>query len=146
MAKSKLDPIRKQQRARVKEIAQQSPFDDIFHGMGDFVPRDTSLNAIARVIAKLEGIKVTKPKLKIAKEKTVKRAPKPKVPPKPKKGVKVGKVNIVTVKSPNGHEQPIPLVADLKELLLDGWQIVGDETTVNKAYAFLDFNPEEQRA
>jgi|SRR6185369_11875725 len=132
MAK-KLDPRRKQLKALAKEIAQQSPFDDPFHGMGDFVPRDTRQNAIARVIAKLEGMKIAKPKPVAQKPKTVKRAPKKKKTPPVKK---VGKVNMVMVKSPKGNEQPIPLadIREIRELLLEGWVIVGDEEMVSQAY------------
>lgn len=139
----KLDPVRKQLKARAKEIAQQSPFDDPFGGLGDWDPSGASKIAIARAIAKLEGMRIAKPKPVAQKPKTVKRAPKPKPQPKPKKGKKVGKVNEVMLKSPSGHEQPIPLVPELRELLLDGWQIVGDNSIVDNAYSFLNFNPEE---
>lgn len=144
MAK-KLDPIRKHLRARAKEIAQQSPFDDPFHGLGDFVPRDTRLNAIARVIAHLDGIKVAKPKPAVAKEKTVKRAPKKKKSPPPKKGKVVAKAVEVLIKSPyDKHPQWLPLVPSLTELVDEGWVIVdGGDVPANQAYEFLKSNLKE---
>lgn len=146
MAK-KLDPRRKQLKLRAKEIAQSTPFDDPFNGMGDFVPRDTRPNAIARVIAKLEGMKITKPKPAAAKPKTVKRAPKPKAPPKPKKGKKVGKVNEVCLRSPfTNQTQWMPLVTSVSELLAEGWTIVDGDVPVSQAYEFLKFTPEGEGA
>lgn len=135
------DQRRRQQQRRVQEIVKGYAGNDPFGGLGDFDPRGAPRMAIARVIAALEGLKIPKPKA--AKPKPVKRAPKPKPAPKPKKGKKVGKVNVVTLKSPNGHEQEIPLVPELRELLLEGWTIVGREPAKHKVYAFLDFNPEE---
>lgn len=142
MAK-KIDPVRKQLKARAKTIAQQSPFDDPFHGAGDFVPRDTRQNAIARVIAKLEGIKVAKPKPS-AKPKPAKKAAKPKAAPKPKKSKPVAKAIEVQIKSPyTGIPQWMPMVPELSELLAEGWVIVDGDVPVSEAYEFLNFTPEE---
>lgn len=147
MAKPKIDPVRKQLKARAKEIAQQAPVDDIFGGLGDWDPAPAKKMAIARAIAKLEGIKIAKPKPKAAKPKVVKRAPKPKAAPKPKKGKKVGKVNEVCIKSPYTREtQWLPLVAEISELLAEGWEIVDGDVSIDKAYEFLNFNPEEMQS
>lgn len=135
--------LRRKQQTRVKEIAKAYGGNDPFGGLGDWDPSGAPKTAIARVIAHLAGMKIPKPKPAVAKEKTIKRAPKPKAAPKPKKGKKIGKVNEVMLKSPGGHVQSIPLVPDLRELLLDGWVIVGDDTAVNEAYSFLNFNPKE---
>lgn len=147
MAKSKIDPVRKQLKARAKEIAQQAPVDDIFGGLGDWDPAPARKMAIARAIAMFEGIKIAKPKPKAAKPKVVKRAPKPKAPPKPKKGKRVGKVNEVCIKSPYTREtQWLPLVAEISELLAEGWEIVDGDMPVDDAYKFLNFNPEEMQS
>jgi len=148
MAK-KLDPRRKALKALAKDIAQATPFDDPFHGMGDFVPRDTRPNAIARVIAKLEGMKITKPKPKDAKPKVVKRAPKKKkTPPPPKKGKSVAKANQILIQSPyDKYPQWMPLVPEISELLAEGWVIVeGGDVPVEEAYSFLNFTPEGEGA
>lgn len=131
-----IDPIRKQLKARAKDIAQQSPFDDPFHGMGDFVPRDTRVHAIARVIAKLEGMRIPKPK-PAPKPKPVKKAAKKKKPMKPKKGKPVAKANEVYIKSPSGDAQWLPLVPSIAELLAEGWEIVDGDVPVEQAYEFL---------
>lgn len=148
MAKLKLDPRRKQLKALAKDIAQQIPTDDPFGGLGDWDPSQAPKKAIARTIAHLEGMKLTRPKPASAqKPKPVKRAPKPKAAPKPKKGKKVGKVNEVCIKSPFTFEtQWLPLVAELSELLAEGWEIVDGDVSVNDAYKFLNFNPEELSA
>lgn len=147
MAKPKIDPVRKQLKARAKEIAQQAPVDDIFGGLGDWDPAPARKMAIARAIAMFEGIKIAKPKPKAAKPKVVKRAPKPKAPPKPKKGKRVGKVNEVCIKSPYTREtQWLPLVAEISELLTEGWEIVDGDMPVDDAYKFLNFNPEEMQS
>lgn len=128
--------IRRQQKKRAKDIAQQTPFDDPFEGMGDFEPRDTRLNAIARVIAKLEGLKISKPKP--PKPHVAKRAAKKKPAPKPKKGKKVAEANQVCLKSPfTGEPQWMPLVPSLSELLTEGWEIVDGDMPVEQAYEFL---------
>lgn len=132
-----IDPVRKQLKARAKDIAQQSPFDDPFHGMGDFVPRDTRVHAIARVIAKLEGMRIPKPK-PAPKPKPVKKAAKKKLPPKPKKGKPVAKANEVCMKSPYTKEEHwMPLVPSIAELLAEGWVIVDGDVPVAEAYEFL---------
>ena len=147
MAKPKIDPVRKQLKARAKEIAQQAPVDDIFGGLGDWDPAPARKMAIARAIAMFEGIKIAKPKPKAAKPQVVKRAPKPKAAPKPKKGKKVGKVNEVCIKSPDTREtQWLPLVAEISELLAEGWEIVDGDMPVDDAYKFLNFNPEEMQS
>jgi len=140
----KTDPIRKRLKARVKEIAQHSPSNDPFGGLGDWDPSGAPKNAIARVIAHLEGMKLSRPKPAATKPKTVKRAPKPKAPPRPKKGKKVGKVNEVCIKSPyTGESQWLPMVAELSELLTEGWVIVDGDVPVSQAYAFFNLTPEE---
>lgn len=139
----KTDPIRKQLKARVKEIAQQSPLNDPFGGLGDWDPSGAPKNAIARVIAKLEGMKISKPK--VAKPKTVKRVPKKKKsPPLPKRGKQVAKATEVQIKSPfTGKTQWMPLVSSLSELLAEGWTIVDGDVPVSEAYEFLNYTPEE---
>lgn len=139
--------LRRKQQTRVKDIVKSYAGNDPFGGLGDWDPAEAPKMAIARVIAHLAGMKIAKPKPAAAKEKTVKRAPKPKAPPKPKKGKKVGKVNEVCLKSPYTREtQWLPLVAELSELLAEGWEIVDGDVPVNAAYEFLNFNPEVQGA
>jgi hypothetical protein len=139
--------LRRKQQTRVKDIVKSYAGNDPFGGLGDWDPAEAPKTAIARVIAHLAGMKIAKPKPAVAKEKTVKRAPKPKAPPKPKKGKKVGKVNEVCLKSPYTREtQWLPLVAELSELLAEGWEIVDGDVPVNAAYEFLNFNPEVQGA
>lgn len=139
-----------------RQIIVSDP-DDIFGGMGHFVPCPTiqlvdvkpptktqRKKLIQRLIDKLdpphEVIKAQKPK-------PVKRAPKPKSAPKPKKGKKVGKVNEVCLKSPFTREtQWLPLVAELGELLTKGWEIVDADTGVEAAYDFLTKPKEKQSA
>lgn len=139
--------LRRKQQTRVKDIVKSYPGNDPFGGLGDWDPADAPKTAIARVIAHLAGLKIPKPKPAVAKEKTVKRAPKPKAAPKPKKGKKVGKVNEVCLKSPYTREtQWLPLVAELGELLAEGWEIVDGDVPVSDAYEFLNVNPEVQGA
>jgi len=139
--------LRRKQQTRVKDIVKSYAGNDPFGGLGDWDPAEAPKTAIARVIAHLAGMKIAKPKPAVAKEKTVKRAPKPKAPPKPKKGKKVGKVNEVCLKSPYTREtQWLPLVAELSELLAEGWEIVDGDVPVRDAYEFLNFNPEVQGA
>ena len=147
MAK-RVDPRRKQLKARVKEITQHMPtIDDPFGGLGDWDPSDAPKMAIARAIGLLEGMKLTRPKPVAQKPKTVKRAPKPKPQPKPKKGKKVGKVNEVCLKSPFTREtQWMPLVAELSELLAEGWEVVDADNGVEAAFEFLTTGKELQRA
>lgn len=131
--------------------------DDIFGGMGHFVPCPTiqmvevkpptkaqRKKVIQRLIDKLDPPREV---IVAQKPKPVKRAPKPKAAPKPKKGKKVGKVNEVCLKSPYTREtQWLPLVAELSELLAEGWEIVDGDVPVSDAYEFLNFNPEVQGA
>lgn len=142
MAK-KLDPLRKRLKSRAKEIAQAAPIDDIFGGLGDWDPAPAPKTAIARVIAKLEGMRISKPK-PAPKPKPSKRAAKKKPAPKPKKGKPVAKVNEVEIWSPFTRQtQWVPLVPELAELLAEGWEIRDGDMPVSQAYAFLNFTPEE---
>lgn len=128
--------VRRKLKTLAKSIAQQTPFDDPFHGMGDFVPRDTRLNAVARAIAALEGLKIKKPAP--PKPKPVKRAAKKKPAPKPKKGKKVAKSNEICIQSPYTREpQWMPLVSSVSELLAEGWVIIDGDMPVEEAYNFL---------
>lgn len=131
------------QRETLRQLVADTIDRDPFQGYGHFDP--SGYVAIARTIAALEP-KSKRPKATATKQKPVKRAPKKKMPPKPKKGKKVGKVNEIILLSPNGHPQSLPLVPELRELLLDGWQVVGDSAVVNEAYSFLRFNPEELKS
>lgn len=142
MASKKSDPLRKRLKARAKELAQFAPTDDPFGGLGDWDPSPAPMTAIARVIAKLEGMRIPKPK-PAPKPKPVKKS-KPKPAPKPKKGKPVAKVSEVMMRSPfTGQTQWMPLVSSLSELLADGWTIEGGDVPVNQAYEFLNFTPEE---
>jgi len=137
----KLDPLRKRLKSRAKELAQTAPTDDIFGGLGDWDPTPAPKTAIARVIAKLENMRLAKPK-PAPKPKPVKKT-KPKPPPKPKKGKKVAKVNEVEIRSPfTLKTQWVPLVPELTDLLAEGWEIVDGDVPVNQAYEFLNFIPE----
>ena len=131
--------------------------DDIFGGMGHFVPTPTLQIVEVKPLTKAQRKKVIQkvidnldpPRQVIVaqKPKPVKRAPKPKAPTKPKKGKKVGKVNEVCIKSPyTGEPQWLPLVAELGELLAEGWTIVDGDVPVDDAYKFLNFNPEEMQS
>ncbi|MBF9672506.1 hypothetical protein IAI19_11710, partial [Streptococcus pseudopneumoniae] len=42
-----------------------------------------------------------------------------------------------------GKTQWMPMVAELNELLLEGWEIVSGDVSVEEAYKFLNFTPEE---
>jgi hypothetical protein len=123
--------------------------DDIFGGMGHFVPMPTiqlvevksptrvqRQKIIQRLIDKLDPPREV---LTAQKAKPVKRTPKS----KSKKGKKVEKV--VLIQSPNGHPQPIPFadLSKIRELLTEGWQIIGDEPTVREAYKVLKVKPKE---
>lgn len=146
--------------AAKKRVTRQTVIeepDDIFGGMGHFIPCPTiqmievkppskaqRKKLIQRLIDKLDPPREV---IVAQKDKPVKRAPKPKAPPKPKKGKKIGKVNEVCLKSPYTREtQWLPLVAELSELLAEGWEIVDGDVPVNAAYEFLNFNPEVQGA
>lgn len=131
---------RKQIQTRAKAIAQLVA-DDPFHGLGDFEPRDTRVSAVARAICKLEGLKLKTPAP--PKPKPARKA-KPKPAPKaPKKGKKVATAREVCLKSPiTGERQWMPLVAELAELLLDGWEVVDGDMPVEEALAFLGVEPE----
>lgn len=132
----------------IRQTVIQDP-EDIFGGMGHFVPRPT-----------IQMVKV-KPPTKTQVKKTIqrlidkidpprevipvaKKAAKPKAPPKPKKGKSVAKTTEVEIKSPvTGKTQWMPMVAELSELLAEGWVIVDGDVPVNQAYEFLKFTPEE---
>lgn len=131
--------------------------DDIFGGMGHFVPCPTIQVVEVKPLTKTQRKKVIQKVIDILdpprevlaaqKPKPVKRAPKPKPAPKPKKGKRVGKVNEVCIKSPfTLKTQWLPLVAELSELLAEGWEIVDGDVPVSDAYKFLNFNLEELSA
>ncbi len=135
--------IRRKQQLRVKGIVKAYAGNDPFGGLGDWDPSDAPKTAIARVIAHLADMKIPKPKPAAAKPKTAKRAPKTKPVPKPKKGKQVAKVNEVCLKSPfTGKPHWMPMVAELSELLAEGWIIVDADVPVDQAYAFLGQEPE----
>lgn len=132
--------LRRKLKSRAKDIAQGCA-DDPFHGLGDFEPRDTRASAVARAICKLEGVKLKKPAP--PKPKPARKAkPKAKPAPKPKKGKPVARAREVLIRSPRGEKQWVPLVAELTELLVDGWQILDGDVRASEAYAFLGMKPE----
>lgn len=149
-------------KKRMEQQVQVTEWQDLFEGLGDFDPQpcpcqrfDTRMVEVAaptkaqrkKLIERLID-KLDPPRKVLAKPKTVKRAPKKKTLPPPKKGKKVGKVNEVTLLSPKGHPQPIPLadIREIRELLLEGWQIVGDAAVVQEAYSNLKIKPEELKS
>lgn len=131
--------------------------EDIFGGMGDFMPSPNGLDRY-----RLERVEV-KPPTKAQRKKIMQRLidkidpprevikppppakkAKPKSPPKPKKGKKVAKVDEVEIRSPfTLKTQWVPLVPELTDLLAEGWEIVDGDVPVDQAYEFLNFTPEE---
>lgn len=138
-------PQREHLRQRVSNMLAAN--DDPFEGMGDFNP---AKSAIVRLIKALEPKskrpKPTRtPKSTGAKKRSAakRRAlAKKNNPAKPKKGKQVAKCVMVTIVSPAGRPQSIPLTSELTELLLDGWQIIGTEEEINNAHTVLNWTPE----
>lgn len=134
--------------------------DDIFGGMGHFIPCPTIQLVEVKPLTKTQRKKIIQrlidnldpPRqvLTAQKPKPVKRAPKKKkTPPLPKKGKVVAKANEVLIQSPfDKYPQWMPLVPSLEELLIEGWVIIdGGDVPASEAYEFLNINPEElQRA
>lgn len=140
-------------KKRVEHQTVVSDPDDVFGGMGHFVPMPTiqvievksptkvqRKKIIQRLIDKLDPPREV---LTAQKAKPVKRTPKKKLQSKSKKGKNGEKV--VLIQSPNGHPQPIPFadLSKIRELLTEGWQIIGDEPTVREAYEVLKVKPKE---
>lgn len=129
--------------------------DDIFGGMGHFVPCPTiqmvevkpptkaqRKKLIQRLIDKLDPPREV---IVAQKQKPVKRAPKKKKTPPPKKGKPVAKATEILIQSPyDKHPQWVPLVPSISELLTEGWVIVdGGDVPADQAYEFLNITPEE---
>ena len=143
---------------RVEHQTVVTEWFDMFIGLADFEPIETdhiryeTQTVEVKPLTKAQRKKVLQkvidkldPPREVIAPKAAKRAPKPKAPPKPKKGKPVAQATQILIKSPfDKFPQWVALVPSISELLLEGWVIIdGGDVPANEAYEFLNFNPEE---